>query len=413
MLLLKYLLAFVLLPALTHGDIKEVKDASIGGLFRNVFRKVVTTVLPSKTRLTSLVMTAGTCTVSKDKGWYSEELGNFTMGSDSPYCDSSCSRSAVCCAPQKPDEVQVKFFHFDKRNQSSTLNLTSSESAHLVQQNPHLVWFIHGFADNMFKNPVFNQTRDAYLRRGFDVVQVDWSGGNLEYFQALANIRLVAALTGRMIKNYGVAATSTCVGFSLGSHVCGEVGSWIKQRGETLSRCIGIDPAGPAFDGCSNTVRLDKGDCQLVTSIHTSQFKGIRSLIDNEGLGTTEKVGHCDFWANDGKDQPKCQSNLLTKSCSHARGMDYFLSQVRKRCNFIGHEAECGEGENCERIKRADSESAEEAFHPTGGWRRAANHVDHFGHKLLPKMPISPDDLCTPDYDTDYQFDTKAKEPYC
>lgn len=268
--------------------VKDVKDSSVGGFFRGVFHKVTDAILPANSAIKSIFNTVGTCSVTKDKGWYDEELGNFTIGPDSPYCDSSCARAAVCCAPEKPAEVKINFYHFDKRNQSYVLNMTSPESAKLVQQNPRLLWFVHGFKDNMFKNPVFNQTRDAFIKRGYDVVQVDWSGGNLEYFQAVANIRLVGAMTGRMIKNYDVAHTSTCVGFSLGGHVCGEVGSWIKKHGQVLNRCIGIDPAGPAFDNCSNSIRLDKEDCGLVVAIHTSQFEGIGSLIDNEGLGTKD-----------------------------------------------------------------------------------------------------------------------------
>lgn len=414
MLIPKSLLALLIISSVGVTGVQDVKDSSIGGFFRGVWNKVTGAVLPSKSSVTSLVSTVGTCTVTKDKGWYDESLGNFTISDDSPYCDPNCTRSAVCCAPQKPDEVQINFFHFDQRNMSYVLNLTGDpESARLVQQNKHLVWFIHGFSDNMFKNPTFNLTKDAFLKRGYDVVQVDWSGGNLEYFQALANIRLVGAMTGRMIKNYGVTKTSTCVGFSLGGHVCGEVGSWIKERGQVLSRCIGIDPAGPGFDGCSNKVRLDKDDCGLVTSIHTSQFEGLGTLISNEGLGTKEKTGQCDFWANDGQDQPKCSSNIFTKSCSHARGLDYFLSQVSKKCNFIGHEAECGAGEDCVRVNNGTSKSEKEAFQPTGGWRRSDGRMGPDGKKLLTKMPIPPDDLCTPDYDMDYQFDTKADPPYC
>lgn len=414
--LLVVLLAFVVISAANDRETR-----GIGDIITGVVGKVKDAFTSPKTALNSLLGTVESCTVSKDKGWFQRDLGDFRIGENSPYCDSNCTRSAVCCAPQKPAEITVHFYHFDQRNKSTPLNLTTDPqtAAKLVQQNKQLVWFIHGFKDNIFKNPVFNQTKDAFLKRGVDVVMVDWSGGNLAYFQSLANIRIVAALTAKMIQDLDVLDSSTCIGFSLGAHVCGEVGSWLKRRHMTLPRCIGIDPAGPAFDGCSDLIRLDKSDCGIVTAIHTSQFEGIGSLIDNEGLGTKGKVGHCDFWANDGKDQPKCSSSIFSKSCSHARGMDYFLSEVKKVCHFEGHEAECGAGENCQRYKRASllsgrkEEAVPEAFQPIGGWRRAGDHMDKSGKRLQTKMRIPPDDSCTSDYDMDYQFDTMAKEPYC
>ena len=73
--------------------------------------------------------------------------------------------------------------------------------------------------------------------------------------------------------HYGLAERSICAGFSLGSHICGEAGSFLRRKGKTLYKCHGIDPAGPGFDGCSSDIRLDKTDCGIVTSIHTSQFR--------------------------------------------------------------------------------------------------------------------------------------------
>ena len=410
----------------THqNDRPSVASTVLGGV-RDFFGRTVTgireTFIPKKSKMYQLLSTLESCTLVKDKGWTDRDLGDFTINSTSAYCSSNCTRSVICCAPQKPQEINVKLLHFDQRNQSYPLNLTSDADTarRLVRQNDNLVWFIHGFKDNIYKNPVFNQTKDAYLRRGYDVVMVDWSGGNLAYFQSLANVRLVGALVGRMIVQLDVADRSTCVGFSLGSHVCGEVGSWVRAHSHGVVRkCIGVDPAGPGFDGCSDQVRLDKSDCGVVTSVHTSQFENLGSLIDNEGLGTSEKVGHCDFWANEGLDQPKCKSSLFGKSCSHARGMEYFLSQVSHVCNFTGHEAECGGGEECTRTRRRRRvavpwhRSGPHVHAPHGGWRHPTNESQLHGRKILTRMPVSPDDSCTSDYDMDYQFDTKANAPFC
>ena len=388
----------------------------------NTTSKVVSAVVPNVNGTTyntfkALFTTVGSCIGSMERGWEDEELGDFTVGKESPYCNSACSRDYFCCAPQRPEELTVNFFFSGKRGQHYELRLNDSKSQQLIRQNPKLVWIIHGLGNDITSSDqIFNKTRDAYLDRGYSVVLVDWHKGNRLYNQAMANVRIVGALTGQMMLRMGVAGNSLCAGFSLGSHVCGEAGSWVKKRGGKLARCIGIDPAGPGFDGCSSSIRLDKKDCGVVTSIHTSQFKGITSIPLEEGLGTKEKTGHCDFWANMGKEQPTCDNTTIgsfagllatgqfkqlgsdigySLACSHSRGMQYFFSQVSHTCNFRGVRAECGGGAACTRADIDDED------------------FDDNGQPLLQEMPLPPDDKCDTRYDADFTFDTTGKEPFC
>lgn len=278
--------------------VKAKKDrsvlTSIGDFFTDTYEKAKNYLFPdTHSTINILAGVTQSCVAEKNESWWDKELGDFTVDKDSPYCDVNCSRSAVCCAPQKPQDINVQFLFFDERNQSYPLRLNDERSENQLRNSRKLIWFSHGFKDNIFKNPVFNQTKDAFLRRGYNVVLIDWSKANKEYFQALANIRIVGALTAQMIARHNVVDISTCVGFSLGSHVCGEVGKWLRKNGTPIPKCTGIDPAGPGFDGCSTEIRLDVDDCDLVTSLHTSQFEDLGSLISNEGLGTKRHTGHC------------------------------------------------------------------------------------------------------------------------
>lgn len=86
---------------------------------------------------------------------------------------------------------------------------------------------------------------------------------------------------------------TTCVGHSLGAHICGLMSNFMKFRAE---RIIGLDPARPLVKPGSMN-RLDSGDAKAVHVIHT-----------NAGYyGETGKVGHVDFCINGGKHQPYCQ----------------------------------------------------------------------------------------------------------
>nr|XP_040582970.1 inactive pancreatic lipase-related protein 1-like [Lepeophtheirus salmonis] len=119
------------------------------------------------------------------------------------------------------------------------------------------------------------------------------------------------------------------IGFSLGAHVCGIVGSNIPN----CSRISGLDPAGPAFSGKETKFRLDKDDADFVDVIHTNGF----------GLGIYHSSGHVDFYANGGEKQPKCKSVELLiyflggAPCSHDRAPMLYTETIRnKGCKMNG-----------------------------------------------------------------------------
>ena len=342
--------------------------------------------------------------ISKGSGWQDYILGDFRTKKNSPYCSSNCSRSLTCCTPQRESEIAVKFIYSTSKTNGARIRFNDDVSRQWVQSssNKTLVWIVHGFRDNVTRRAVFNETKDAFIDRGdYDVILVDWSRGNKEYFQSLANVRVIGAIVGRMMDFLGVEGRSVCSGFSLGAHICGEAGSWLKQRkNKVLSKCHGIDPAGFQFDGCGPEVRLDPSDCGIVTAIHTSQYNTITSLIGKEGLGTKVKTGHCDFWLNDGMDQPNCTTEtnffrqlMPKKSCHHARAIYYYVSQIKKACNFEGKEAKCGSAQVC-KLSPERGTSSSSLSHP-------------------PQMIMSPDDSCSSAMNVDYHAKTTGIHPFC
>lgn len=346
-----------------------------------------------------------TCFVRKP-AWFDPHLGKFDA--DPSYCDSRCLRSMLCCSPDRVEELGAQLVYTRSEDPTNSTIIFHADKKlqdiYAGRSNKTIYFIVHGFLNHFAYESMWNQTRDGFLQRGSDVISVDWSRGNRLYPQAMANVRVIGALIGRLITTMGISDRSYCVGFSLGAHICGEAGQWLqKNQGTTLARCTGIDPAGPGFDGCGNEIRLDPSDCGVVTAIHTSQF------VEMLGFGTKHKSGHCDFWMNDAKEQPNCSHNpsfsglmwdLMygnlgrvgqtlehTVGCSHVRGMKYFISQVSKSCQFEGFEGKCGQGKKCI-MKELRS------------------------LKTL-RMALPPDDDCDNRMNADFRVQTSGIEPFC
>ena len=100
-------------------------------------------------------------------------------------------------------------------------------------------------------------------------------------------------------------------------------------------------------------------DCGIVVVIHTSKYTDLTGLITKQGFGTSVKTGYCDFWMNNGVDQPDCMDKQETiknatiqlkqgkitdaglelielANCRHTIAMSYYISQVKGDCFFVG-----------------------------------------------------------------------------
>ncbi|XP_040907475.1 lipase member H isoform X2 [Toxotes jaculatrix] len=177
---------------------------------------------------------------------------------------------------------------------------------------------------------VHNMTALLLARKDLNVIIVDWNHGaaNLNYFKAVENTQKAAAnLTAfiKMMQERGASLSSIhMIGVSLGAHISGFVGANLNA---SIGRITALDPAGPQFTGTPPEERLDSSDAQFVDVLHT----------DIDALGFREALGHIDFYANGGTDQPGCPKTIFSGGayfkCDHQRSVLLFLDSLNQTCS--------------------------------------------------------------------------------
>ncbi|KAG9510724.1 Lipase member H, partial [Fragariocoptes setiger] len=109
------------------------------------------------------------------------------------------------------------------------------------------------------------------------------------------------------------------VGFSLGSHVSGFAGKYVKANSnQMIGRITGLDPAGPCFSNKKPDDRLDRGDALYVDVVHSSSYI----------FGMSQRIGHRDVYVNGGKLQPNCK--WYNPLCQHIVSQALYVVQ-----NFV------------------------------------------------------------------------------
>lgn len=110
-----------------------------------------------------------------------------------------------------------------------------------------------------------------------------------------------------------------------------------------MNLAIGLDPAGPYFQGMPAFVRLDASDAKFVDVIHTN---GAPSFLKG-CFGYEQPCGHVDFYPNGGIFQPGCgmeleqdPSSLFVDSvgCSHRRSTELFIDSLISNCTQVAYE---------------------------------------------------------------------------
>ncbi|XP_045768446.1 phospholipase A1 isoform X2 [Maniola jurtina] len=193
------------------------------------------------------------------------------------------------------------------------------------------VLIIHGFNGTHAKTPM-SYLRDAYLsRKDYNVFMVDWSPLTRFpcYLSALSNTKLAAQCTAQLYSRItqagALARKITCVGHSLGAHVCGMMSNHLTEK---QYKIIGLDPARPLVSMYgSRLFRLGRDDAYIVQVIHT-----------NAGfLGESGLIGHADFCVNGGRLQPGCRGHpMRVARCSHFMSSCYFAAAIRRRIKMVG-----------------------------------------------------------------------------
>ncbi|XP_013100403.1 lipase member H-A [Stomoxys calcitrans] len=193
------------------------------------------------------------------------------------------------------------------------------------------VFIVHGFNGTAIDKHL-QFLRDAYLSRDFNVITVDWRPLTQYpcYLQSLINTRLTAQCTAQIysfLTHHGAAReTITCVGHSLGAHICGMVSNHLNVK---QYRIIGLDPAKPLIERKkSNQFRLSLDDANVIQVLHT-----------NAGhLGQEENTGHLNYCINGGRVQPYCKGNnpIRRSRCSHFLSICYLASAMFKHRRYLG-----------------------------------------------------------------------------
>ncbi|KAI1287033.1 Inactive pancreatic lipase-related protein 1 [Halotydeus destructor] len=342
-------------------------------------------------------------------GFTNSHIGAFNL-SDARYCDCDCGRcipGILCCAPQAPEAFRPHFRLIEAGQPERDLIWTDVRERETL--TGPIVFVVHGWIEKVSTSPWIMPIALGWVGRGRKVIIVDWRHGNqIDYFQAMANVRVVGAMIGYAILNWQIAHRTLFVGFSLGAHIAGEAGRFTQQHGGIKIReCHGLDPAGPFFDGCSDSIQLRKSDCELVQAVHTSAEDVPTIGFLYAALGSYAKSGHCDYWLNCGYSQEPCidfRVNQLvaalkrlffhlsdgqilawiqTQICSHWRAPLVYLSQLVGSCHFGAEVCEdCGLNRNC---------------HGSG----------------ITSNQLPPDGRCNSSLDINYYVKSGPVEPYC
>ncbi|KFQ51536.1 Pancreatic lipase-related protein 2, partial [Nestor notabilis] len=146
---------------------------------------------------------------------------------------------------------------------------------------------------------------------------------------------------------------------------------------------LGLDPAGPCFEGTPPEVRLDPSDANFVDVIHSNaaHFPAV-------GLGISNTTGHMDFYPNGGTVMPGCTDLLpemkqsefeviiadatIFGGCHHSRSHEYYFKSILYPTGFLGYP--------CKTYKSFDSGDCFPC--PQEGCPMMGHYADRFPAKL-------------------------------
>ncbi|CAO1383441.1 unnamed protein product [Diamesa hyperborea] len=189
---------------------------------------------------------------------------------------------------------------------------------------------IHGFNGTQTSKHIQYLT-NAYLSREYNVIAVDWETLTKYpcYLSSLSNTKLVSQCTAQLysyLTYIGSRIQSiSCVGHSLGAHICGMMSNHLSKRQHKI---IGLDPAKPLVENhASVAFRLTRDDAAHVQIIHT-----------NAGfLGQSMLTGSIDFCINGGRVQPYCKGNAIRRArCSHFLSVCYLANSIYHHKKALG-----------------------------------------------------------------------------
>ncbi|CAH0726256.1 unnamed protein product, partial [Brenthis ino] len=206
--------------------------------------------------------------------------------------------------------------------------------------------YTFGFEENT-DSPDVQRITGVYLEFDVNILLLNWEVetdipilGLASYRTIDVNVKQVGRKLGEAIiklQDAGFYLPSLhLIGYSLGAHIMGYAGRYVKSKGYLISRITGLDPAGPLYNGLMQLSGLDSSTASFVDVIHANPG----------GLGTTENLGTVDIWPNCGQFvQPGCENNSADilkptrNSCSHNRVWQYFSESLEEPFSFPARKA--------------------------------------------------------------------------
>ncbi|RZF45329.1 hypothetical protein LSTR_LSTR010416 [Laodelphax striatellus] len=237
--------------------------------------------------------------------------------------------------PKSTNQVEnVEFYLYSRHNpnraEKRTMNASCLPVFKYFKAARPSKFLIHGFGDSVQDSIMYPILKDAFLLKGdYNIFLVDWSelAATPWYNRAMQNTEQVARQAATLIDHLARSTgseTSTfhLIGFSLGAHVAGMIGQFVKSG--KIKRITALDPAQVLFTGVEKNKRLDENDAILVEVVHTS----------GGYLGFQDTIGHRDIFPNGGSwPQPGCFLDYAAV-CSHRRAYYYYGEAVRNKKGF-------------------------------------------------------------------------------
>ncbi|GJQ76617.1 hypothetical protein Trydic_g15479 [Trypoxylus dichotomus] len=228
--------------------------------------------------------------------------------------------------PESSKQYSVKYITFTvytkKKPKGKMFNVGGK--VNFIDTNKMTKILIHGW-QNDDGSSMPQKLKDAYLKyQDVNIIVVGWGrySKTYEYDRSVKARAAVAKATVIFIMNNLQVMQQELdihlIGYSLGAHICGDIGYIFKYNGRTVFRITGLDPARPLIKK-----GLRKENALFVDVIHTTAGS----------LGTWIPSGHVDFYPNGGSTpQPKC--NHILPQCSHASAWKYFAESIKNRKRY-------------------------------------------------------------------------------
>nr|XP_022905437.1 lipase member I-like [Onthophagus taurus] len=230
----------------------------------------------------------------------------------------------------KIKDDEVTFYLYNTKVNNYKVNVEDNGKKFYEKDGVKIL--IHGWGGD---NETFwySPMRIAYVKKGFNVVLVDWSlEAQTNFNNAVNKIPFIAEIITQFVIELSktiVIEQFHLIGHCLGAHIAGVVGKkMFSQNHEKIWRITGLDPTGLSFNHIKDTKRLSKDDAVHVDTILTDS--GLN------GMGLNRTIGQINFFPNGGiASQPGC----LRFPCSHNRAALYFQESITSK-NFIARKCD-------------------------------------------------------------------------